>query len=33
VEKYGAQYFLSNRAEENYSLFLEILSKRPEDSE
>lgn len=27
VEKYGAQYFLSNRLEENYSLFLEILSK------
>mgnify|MGYP000884828659 CR=1 FL=1 len=27
VEKYGAQYFLSNDLEENYSLFLEILSK------
>lgn len=26
-KKYGAMYFLSNRMEENYSTFLEILGK------
>lgn len=26
-KKYGAMYFLSNRMEENYSTFLDILSK------